>query len=528
MLKQILIVLALFVQAVSARDIVVFVHGLAGFGPDELGPIAYWQYRTRFPSSHFITYEATVGPVSSNWDRACELYAQIKGTRVDYGKAHSDRYGHERYGKDYTGQGFYPSWSTSNRNIHLVGHSMGGMTIRLLEILLQEGDSDEQSETGSSTSPLFTGQGNMIKSITTFSTPHDGTPLVDQLDTVGILDIIENLILGFAGVSTFTPIDNLYDFDLDHWGIVQNEGESFSSYWNRVKNSNIFDEDNDDLAPFDLSPAGAKRLNDRGQQTYPNTYYFAYATEQTWKDIFGYANPEIDMWFFLHPFASLIGRNSNRDWRTNDGLVPVESSQCPRNGNGYGGCTENRWWYSWQPNRWYYEEKNYDHLQIIGFTFGYYFIVDNIYSDHAAKISRISDSIPSLGIGVFDDETGGITTTGIYVILAVTMMVGAMFVSAITYKRTRATERLAKAMEDYMTTPDERTASVVLTEFANRRQSSVPSVFNSRRLSSIPSIFNSPKPRAGSALESFSGSPTLSASNPAFGRKLPVVSEIEI
>ena len=57
---------------------------------------------------HTVHY-ASVGPVSSNYDRACELYAQIKGTRVDYGQVHSQRYGHARYGKDYTGRGLYPS-----------------------------------------------------------------------------------------------------------------------------------------------------------------------------------------------------------------------------------------------------------------------------------------------------------------------------------------------------------------------------------------------------------------------------------
>jgi triacylglycerol lipase len=56
------------------------------------------------------TYYASMGPISSNWDRACELYAQIKGTVVDYGQAHSAKYGHARYGKDYRGKGFYPAW----------------------------------------------------------------------------------------------------------------------------------------------------------------------------------------------------------------------------------------------------------------------------------------------------------------------------------------------------------------------------------------------------------------------------------
>jgi len=36
-----------------------------------------------------LAYAASVAPNGSAWDRACELYAQLSGTRVDYGKAHT-------------------------------------------------------------------------------------------------------------------------------------------------------------------------------------------------------------------------------------------------------------------------------------------------------------------------------------------------------------------------------------------------------------------------------------------------------
>ena len=74
---------------------------------------------------HQVFY-ASVGPVSSNWDRACELYAQIKGTRVDYGQAHTNRQGHARFGRDYTGIGFYPAWDGTHP-VHFVGHRFVSM-----------------------------------------------------------------------------------------------------------------------------------------------------------------------------------------------------------------------------------------------------------------------------------------------------------------------------------------------------------------------------------------------------------------
>ncbi|MGS0652685.1 lipase-like domain-containing protein, partial [Staphylococcus arlettae] len=85
-------------------------------------------------------YEASVGALSSNYDRAVELYYYIKGGTVDYGAAHANKYGHERYGRTY--EGVYKDWQPGQQ-VHLVGHSMGGQTIRLLDTMLREGNQEE-------------------------------------------------------------------------------------------------------------------------------------------------------------------------------------------------------------------------------------------------------------------------------------------------------------------------------------------------------------------------------------------------
>ena len=72
------------------------------------------------------------GGLSSLHDRACELFYQIKGGVVDYGEGHAQKFGHERFGRKYSGS--YPSWS-GDCPIHIVGHSLGGCTVRMLQVI---------------------------------------------------------------------------------------------------------------------------------------------------------------------------------------------------------------------------------------------------------------------------------------------------------------------------------------------------------------------------------------------------------
>ena len=87
-----------------------FVHGLSGRGSydDIYKLMPYWgmfggELMEYLGDKGFNAYAASVAPTNSAWDRACELYAQLTGTRVDYGKAHSEKCNHERYGEDFTG-----------------------------------------------------------------------------------------------------------------------------------------------------------------------------------------------------------------------------------------------------------------------------------------------------------------------------------------------------------------------------------------------------------------------------------------
>src|ERR1700741_962460 len=79
---------------------VILVHGFAGFGRSEMLGYKYWGGLNDLPTqlqskySNRMVAPAVVGPFSSNWDRAVELFYQIKGGCVDYGAAHSSLNGH--------------------------------------------------------------------------------------------------------------------------------------------------------------------------------------------------------------------------------------------------------------------------------------------------------------------------------------------------------------------------------------------------------------------------------------------------
>nr|WP_241523184.1 YSIRK-type signal peptide-containing protein [Staphylococcus delphini] len=180
------------------RDPIIFVHGFSGLVGDNAPKGSNYWGGTKYKmiedlrNAGYNVFEAGVSAFGSNWDRASELYAYIKGGIVDYGAAHATKYGHERYGRTY--EGILPNWHPGQR-IHLVGHSMGGQTIRLLEQLLRQGDPEEiayQKEHGGTISELFQGHhDNMVTSITTIATPHNGTVASDDL---GNTEFIKRLL----------------------------------------------------------------------------------------------------------------------------------------------------------------------------------------------------------------------------------------------------------------------------------------------------------------------------------------------
>ena len=161
----------------------VFVHGLMGWGEyDNSNKVMpYWgmmggDLMKYLNAQGYTAKAASVAPTSSAWDRACELYAQLTGTVVDYGKAHSEKYGHDRFGTDFSGRALIDKWDEENK-INLLGHSFGGATMRMLAHLMAEGSAEERDATAENElSPLFTGgKKDYIYSLTALAAPNNGT-----------------------------------------------------------------------------------------------------------------------------------------------------------------------------------------------------------------------------------------------------------------------------------------------------------------------------------------------------------------
>ena len=130
----------------------VFVHGLGGFGSGDLTDMVfhYWGFSPKknilqyLRKQGFEVYNPSLGPVNSGWDRTCELWAQLFGGTVDYGKVHSEKYGHARYGRTYA-KGLIPDWGMPGKHekINIIGHSFGGPTVKEIANLIANGSQEE-------------------------------------------------------------------------------------------------------------------------------------------------------------------------------------------------------------------------------------------------------------------------------------------------------------------------------------------------------------------------------------------------
>ena len=374
LIKKCLTVMIVFMSSLTAQNNypIVLVHGFVGWGPEEMVGYKYWggfwDIEKYLEEKGYNVITVSIGPVSSNWERAVEIYHQLKGSQVDYGKNHADKFGviQKPIGKTYPG--LYSEWDAEHP-VHLLGHSMGGQTVRMLDYLLENYFYTDSLDTQPEESELL-GQSHsgLIKSITTISSPHNGTTYFDV--RIKTLPFFQNFI-GLAAVIG----SDFYDFDLQHWDLEQKEGEAWQEYYDRMEKHMAWESKN--ISTWDLCIEGARELN-TVMRANPKIYYFSHATTCSSKDKqTSFYIPSGKIFISLYDNVRKIGQEitefadgtkTDSTWFENDGVVNTNSMWGPTTGlNGPDKIVKYSSDATLLPGQWYtFGPYKMDHYYVIG------------------------------------------------------------------------------------------------------------------------------------------------------------------
>ncbi|KAK6502740.1 hypothetical protein TWF481_007787 [Arthrobotrys musiformis] len=294
---------------------IVLVQGFVAWGTPLFGAINYWGGIESIPrllmDKGYTVIVPQVGPLSSNWERACELYRQLTIGRfnsfipttqeieahndvdVSYGKYFdsnpakgprlSKTSGRRRAILFSQSPQEYADWKWSETSkAHFICHSQGGNTVRCLISLMIRGAGDLHAEYFSAR-----GRDNWAISVTTLGTPHKGTTIIDVIDnfllnsTDQAIKLIARL---FATISFRSPGQRDYDLQLDHWGICRDGNETFEEMRQRLEStsgpvSKWVHSNHNGL--YDNSIKGVSDLHMRAETTSLSTYYFSLSFHST-------------------------------------------------------------------------------------------------------------------------------------------------------------------------------------------------------------------------------------------------------
>ena len=204
----------------------VFVHGLMGYGEQDFMDVVFpnWglfnhTFFKHLKEEGIETYHPSLGPINSAWDRVCILWAYLFGGRVDYGKVHSEKYGHARYGKEYPGVLKDLGQTEAHKKMNLIGHSFGGPTVKTAASLFAFGSEEERNGTpAEELSPLFAGgHGDLLHTVTTLSGVNNGTTLASFFGNKG-MSVANYALMGFFTLVGDTYFTKFIDYGTSQWG----------------------------------------------------------------------------------------------------------------------------------------------------------------------------------------------------------------------------------------------------------------------------------------------------------------------
>jgi hypothetical protein len=274
----------------------------------------------------------SVGPVSSDHDRACELFYQLKGGDVYYGDAHAREHGHLAVVQNWRKGGYplYPVWDEAHP-LHFIGQAQGACTVRRLQHLLAQGDFFRNPATGK---PYPT-SAKWVFSLASISAIFNGTPAAyvlgcspedgraQRFSTAAYLGHTAFDLESEPGRLWRFFDRRIYGFELAQWA----DADRFIS--------------GTDNAAYDLSIHGAQAVS--YLEDFGCTYYLSYLTSLTRKDAAsGHFIPKPGM----NPFFRYVGEELGHfagplpglkypitdfaAWWENDGLAPVYTQDYPK------------------------------------------------------------------------------------------------------------------------------------------------------------------------------------------------------
>ncbi|XP_020216760.2 uncharacterized protein LOC109800385 [Cajanus cajan] len=353
---------------------IVLVHGYFGFGSFAKGRLGALCDIAEAVNKGKRVLAPDLGSLTSIYDRARELFYYLKGGQVDYGEEHSKACGHIQFGRIYE-RGYYPEWD-EDHPVHFVGHLVGAQVVRVLQQMLADKAFKGYENTSENWVLCLTSVSGALNGTTRAyidgMRPEDGGRMKPfcllQLCRIGVI------IYYWFDISR---LKKYYNFGLDHfnmswkkmglWGIVQcllgNSGPFASGDW---------------ILP-DLTIQGSIRLNNH-LHTFPNTYYFSYATKRSWK----FMGVTVHSWilgippllFFrvwqmgrwLHPphVSPPYKAYRNEDWQENDGTLNTISMTHPRFPIEHPSCLveKDSECQPLQPGIWYYKFIEGDHIAL--------------------------------------------------------------------------------------------------------------------------------------------------------------------
>ena len=267
----------------------IFVHGFGGFGHEDLMDhyFTYWGLFSKYLFPHLNEqgtecYNPALGAFNGTWDRTCILWAYLFGGTVDYGKVHSEKHRHARYGPTFEHGVLEDLGKTeAHKKINLFGHSFGGPTVIMAARLFAEGSQEERDGTDpDDLSPLFAGgHGNLIHTVTTLSGVNNGTALAELFGFLGT-EIAGISVLTLQALLGDTAATRFYDIGCHQWGIGPERNDcqfrhirNPLPYWSRIRD---FCSNKDlDHCAREMQVSVQQDVILKDYKTDPGIYYFA-------------------------------------------------------------------------------------------------------------------------------------------------------------------------------------------------------------------------------------------------------------